>query len=322
MPASARLILGGIRTAGAVSPSLAGRLALRLFFTTTPRMAVSDADLATHQAAQRERIPIRGSDIVTYHWGRGERAVLLLHGWQGRASQFAPLVRELVAEGFRVASFDAPGHGDSPGRRTDLRDWVAAAEQLQRSDGPFHALVGHSFGGLAALTAARTTVPSRRVAVIAAASAPAAYLAEFSRTLGLDPAAAASFEQRFNARFGLDREGVAAAYDAVRDPLPSDTELLVVHDRRDRRMPDADAVRLHAAHAGRAHLLRTEGLGHNRVLRADPVLDDIVAFAGAGASSLDSMRSRETDIGSVGHDVDAAVTRIDSPAEGRAAVAP
>lgn len=286
MPASARLILGGIRAAGAVSPRLAGRLALRLFFTTAPRMAVRDSDLATHRDAQRERIPIHGSEIAAYRWGRGERAVLLMHGWQGRASQFAPLVRELVAEGFRVVSFDAPAHGDSPGRSTDLRDWVTAAEQLQRGDGPFHAIVGHSFGGLAALTAARTTVPTPRVAVIAGASAPTAFLAEFSRTLRLEPAVAARFEQRFGARFGLDREGIAAAYDAEQNPLPSGTELLVVHDRADRRMPDADALRLHAAHAGRSHLLRTEGFGHNRVLQADPVLDAVVAFAGAGIAGV------------------------------------
>ena len=64
----------------------------------------------------RERILLRGSEVVAYRWGRGERAVLLLHGWQGRASQFAPLVRELVAEGFRVTSFDAPAHGASGGQ--------------------------------------------------------------------------------------------------------------------------------------------------------------------------------------------------------------
>lgn len=291
MPASARLILGGIHAAGAVSPRLAGRLALHLFFTTAPRMAVRDADLATHRDAQRERIRIRGSEVVTYRWGRGERAVLLLHGWQGRASQFAPLVRELVADGFRVVSFDAPAHGDSSGRRTDLRDWVTTAEQLQRSDGPFQAIVGHSFGGLAALTAARTTVPSPRIAVVAGASAPAAFLAEFSRTLRLEPTVSARFEQRFGARFGLDREGIAAAYDAVQDPLPSGTELLVVHDRADRRMPDADALRLHSAHAGRSHLLRTDGFGHNRVLQADPVLDAIAAFVGAGIAGIDAADS-------------------------------
>ncbi|MBS1673892.1 MAG: alpha/beta fold hydrolase [Actinobacteria bacterium] len=281
MSASARLIPAGIRAIGAVSPALAARLALRLFFTTSPRMAVRDDDLDTHLQARRERIRIRGSEVVVYRWGRGERAVLLLHGWQGRASQFAPLVRELVADGLRVVSFDAPAHGGSDGRHTDLRDWVAAAEHLQRTDGPFHALVGHSFGGLAALTAARTTVPVPRVAVIASAASPAAFLAEFSGTLRLSPAVATRFGQRFAAHFDMDPAEVTATFDGAENPLPAGTELLVVHDRADHRMPDSEALRLHAAHIGRSRLLRTEGFGHNRVLRADPVLDAVTSFLGA-----------------------------------------
>lgn len=296
MPISTRLLTAGLRAGGAVSPPVAGRLALRLFFTTTPRMTVREVDRATHEAAQRERIRIRGSEVVAYRWGHAERAVLLMHGWQGRASQFAPLVRELVSAGFRVVAFDAPAHGGSGGRRTDVRDWVEAAARLQRTDGPFHALVGHSFGGFAALTAARTVVPSPRVAVVAGGASPAAFLAEFSRALHLEPAVTASLERRFAARFGLDPDGIAAAYDAIRDPLPSGTELLVVHDRDDRRMPDADAVRVHAAHAGRSQLLRTDGLGHNRVLAADPVLDAIVAFADGGIAGVDARRSDASDI--------------------------
>ncbi|GAB6859590.1 alpha/beta fold hydrolase [Microbacterium xylanilyticum] len=275
MPASARLVAAAVRPVGLLTPALSARLALSLFFTATPRMSVRDADRATHEDARRERIRVRDAEVVVYRWGRGERTVLLLHGWQGRASQFAPLVRELVADGFRVISFDAPAHGDSGGRRTDVRDWVTAAELLKRTDGPFHALVGHSFGGFAALTAARTTVPAPHVAVIAGAGSATAYLSEFARALHLPPAVAARFERRFAARFGLDAAGVTAAFDAVRDPLPRGTELLVVHDRADRRMPDADALRVHAAHAGRFRLLRTEGLGHNRVLQDDAVLDAV-----------------------------------------------
>ena len=279
MPASARLLAAGIRAAGPALPALSARLALRLFFTTAPRMAVRDADLATHREARRERIRLRGSDIVVYHWGRGERTVLLMHGWQGRASQFAPLVRELVAEGFRVTSFDAPAHGASGGSGTDLRDWVEIASLLGRAEGPFHAIVGHSFGGLAALTAARTSTPVPRVAVIASAASPAAFLAEFSDALRLGPVVTERFERRFAARFGLDTAGVAAAYDAVRNPLPAQTALLVAHDRADRRMPDTDALRLHAAHGDRSTLVRTDDLGHNRILQADAVLDAVLALA-------------------------------------------
>lgn len=291
MPSLPALLARGAHLAGAISPALGGRMALRLFFTTSPRMEVRAEDRETHLAAQAGRIRVHGADVVTYRWGEGERTVLLLHGWQGRAAQFAPLVRDLVADGFRVVSFDAPAHGSSGGRRTDVRDWVAAAERLQEEHGPFHALVGHSFGALAALTAARSTVPTGAVAVIAGASSPVAFIEEFSRQLRLAPAVAARMRQRFLVRLDLDDQSLIARFDAAAHPLPPETALLVAHDRTDRRMPDADALRLHAAHGDRSRLLRTDGLGHNRVLRADPVLDAVGALVSGGLPAVDALGS-------------------------------
>lgn len=283
-----------LRAATAVSPALAGRLALRAFFVTTPRAAVRDADSATHHAARRTRLAVRGHDLTAYTWAtgpgarRGAPAVLLLHGWRGRASQFAPLVRELVAEGLRVVSFDAPAHGSSPGGPADIRDWVAAAETLARTHGPFQAVVGHSLGALAALTAARSSVPTGRVAVVSGVGGPDALLAEFARELRLDAATAASLETRFLARLGEDRSSASARYDAVAHPLPPSTELLVVHDRDDRRMPDHDARRLRAAHDGRARLVSTSGSGHTAVLSSDVALDALTAFVTGGLAAVDA----------------------------------
>jgi pimeloyl-ACP methyl ester carboxylesterase len=278
MPSVPSMLARSIHAAAAVSPTLAGDIAYRLFFTTTPRMAVRDADAATHADARRGRLTVRGLDVVTYEWGTGPRAVLLLHGWRGRASQFAPLVRELVAEGFRVIAFDAPAHGASSGRGTDIRDWIEAAEQLQTDHGPFDAVIGHSFGALAALTVARSTVRTRAVAAIAGAAGPEAFLAQFADDLHLDAATSARLSERFRRRLGMDQGTVSARYDAARHPLPADIALLVVHDRGDRRMPDHDALRLHDAHGDRSRLVRTEGLGHTRVLSADATLDAVVAL--------------------------------------------
>lgn len=276
-----------LRTIAVVSPSLAGRLALRVFFVATPRIAVRDEDAATDLAAQRMRFPVRGREIAGYTWGSGERTVLLIHGWRGRASQFAPLIRELVAEGFRVVAFDAPAHGRSRGGPTDMRDWLAAAEALQRSHGPFHAVVGHSMGGLAALTLARSSTPTGLVAVIAAVGHSDPYIAEFAKDLGLNARTAAHVKARFHARLGEDEASAARRYDAVIHPLPATTELLIVHDRNDRRIPDADAQRLHAAHAGRSRMVRTSGFGHTRVLAADLTLDAVTAFAVGGLPAVD-----------------------------------
>lgn len=283
------LLARTVRVAAAVSPTLAGDIAYRLFFTTSPRMPVRPADAPTHADARRGRLTVRGIEVTTYDWGTGPRSVLLLHGWRGRASQFAPLVRELVAEGFHVVAFDAPAHGSSAGRGTDIRDWVDAVEQLHAIHGPFTAVVGHSFGALAALTAARSAVPTPAVVAIAGAASPDAFLAQFAEDLHLDAATTARLTERFRRRLGLDAAGVAERYDAARRPLPGETSLLVVHDRADRRMPDRDAIRLHTAHGERSRLLRTDALGHTRVLAADATLDAAIALAVGGLEAVDAL---------------------------------
>ncbi|MCV0334721.1 alpha/beta hydrolase [Microbacterium sp.] len=299
MPSVPALLARSIHTAAAVSPRIAGDIAYRLFFTTTPRMAVREADAPTHADARRGGITVRGIDVATYEWGAGARTLLLLHGWRGRASQFAPLVRELVAEGLRVIAFDAPAHGASPGRGTDIRDWIDAAEQLQTDHGPFDAIIGHSFGALAALTIARSTVPTPAVVAIAGAASPDAFVARFADDLRLDDATTARLSERFRRRLGMDRSEVSARYDAARHPLPAGTALLVVHDRDDRRMPDHDSLRLHDAHGDRSRLVRTEGLGHTRVLSADATLDAVVALV-AGAYPLTASKDSEGDVGWIG----------------------
>ncbi|WP_309104919.1 alpha/beta fold hydrolase [Microbacterium sp.] len=287
MPTLHTLVGRTLRSVARVSPALAGRLAIRAFFDTTPRIAVRDADAATDLAARRRTVRVRGRDITAYEWGTGEDAVLLVHGWRGRASQFAPLVRELVAERVRVIAFDAPAHGRSAGGPADIRDWIAAAEALHATDGPFRAIVGHSLGGLAALTVARSTVPVTRVTVVAATGSADPFVTEFAREFRLDARTEAHAKGRFHARLGEDEASMSSRYDAVANPLPPDTELLIVHDTGDRRMPDTDAARLHEAHGSRSRMLRTSGFGHTRILSSDALLDAVTAFATRGLDAVD-----------------------------------
>lgn len=278
-------VAAGIRLSSHIAPSLGGRLALNAFFATD-RMRVRDDDWATHRAARRATIQVRGRDVATYQWGTGTRAALLVHGWNGRASQFATLVRDLVGEGYRVVSFDAPAHGDTPGRRTDVRDWVTAMRMLSDADGPFHLVVGHSFGAFAALAALRDGVEARRVVSIAGGGSVKAFHDQFVSNVGLPPAARRSFEAGFYRRMGLSREEAEVRYDSLAQPLPSQTELLIVHDRGDRGLDARNSETLHAAHPAQSRLLVTQGFGHNRVLSADLVLDAVLAFSDAGLEGL------------------------------------
>lgn len=284
-------IRGGIRTAATISPGLGARAALpTLFFASPPMPLAASSSFAGTAAAQAttNRITVRGRPVVTYEWapasgdrsgtGRGAGTVLLLHGWRGRATQFAPLIKHLTGLGFRVASFDAPAHGASPGRMTDLRDWIAAATQLHEQYDGFTGIIGHSLGGLAALTAARTSTPTPAVAVIATPTTPTTILSEFAQDLALPEAARSHLTRHFAARVNETATSLSDRYDAVAHPLPVATRLLVIHDRQDRRIPDSEGARLHAAHGNRSHLLRTDGLGHSRILAAEAVVHELGDF--------------------------------------------
>ena len=298
MSASVTALRRSIRISAAISPTFAARLALAAFFRPGQKMAVHERDAATDLAGHREYLKMRGRDVATYRWGTGDRTVLLLHGWQGRASQLAQLVRELVASGYRVVSFDAPAHGASGGRRADITDWLDASAELGRRYGGFEAIIGHCFGGLAALAFARDEAATRSVTVIAAAASPAAFLQEFAAMLELDDATRTEFERLFYVRLGETEHTASARYDAVARPLPHTAELLVVHDREDRRMPEAGSLRLHDAHRERARLIRTSGLGHTRLLSDDTVLDAVVAMTNGGVDAVDALDARSAQIGS------------------------
>lgn len=81
-----------------------------------------------------------------------EDAVLLVHGWGGSVYTFAEMVPALTAGGYRVISFDLPGHGLSDKPLEDalyntrlLSDTViAVADAMQARR---FAFIGHSMGG-------------------------------------------------------------------------------------------------------------------------------------------------------------------------------
>jgi len=279
--------LGTLRAADRLSPELAGRLALPLFRQVRPALPVRPGDRAVHEHAERGTITVRGREIVTYAWGRGPETVLVVHGWRGRAAQFGPMVRELRTEGYRVVGFDAPANGDSAGRRTDIRDYLAAIDELQRRHGLFRLVVGHSFGALAALTAVREGTAAGGVVAIAGMADARFLVDSFASRVGVGAATADVLAREFARRVLPDVHEPYARFDAVADPLPAGVPLLVVHDHGDREVAASEALRLHAAHGERSRLVLTDGAGHSRVLGADATLDAVTAFATGGLPALD-----------------------------------
>ena len=277
IPASIRIIRGANRTLGRVAPSLASRLSRRIF--STPRkFAPREWELPFEAMATRQRLP---SGVSVLRAGDGP-AVALIHGWEGRATQFAALAPALLARGFSVVAIDAPGHGHSRGKQTDPYRFAEALIEVGTQIVPLYAAVGHSMGGGSIALALSSGLSVSRAALIASPSSLLDVLHRFSAEMHLPPRATDHFvrdaHRRIEAR-GYRTEDIEGALRSV------DVPALVVHAVNDKEVPFADAERIASFWSGAA-LLPVERVGHRRILRDPITIEAVAEFLSAGAETL------------------------------------
>ncbi|HEY8091254.1 MAG TPA: alpha/beta hydrolase [Polyangiaceae bacterium] len=271
-PLALRATRGALGILSRVAPEGAAAVAERMFLTPRRRPR-PDAEWDVLLTGEHVVLPTRHGDLAAWEWGSDGPRVLLVHGWEGRGSQLGGLVAPLTALGFRVATFDAPAHGDSPGRRSSLFHFADAIESAAQVFGPLHGIVTHSMGGASALWAYRDGPLAARTVMIA----PPVDLRDFTRTLSttlsLPERVRQRVHRRLGARFGVPVEQVRAERLARTMCGP----LLVIHDENDREVPIACGEAVASAWPG-AELLRTRGLGHQRILRGADTLRAVVRF--------------------------------------------
>jgi pimeloyl-ACP methyl ester carboxylesterase len=267
-----------VHIVGTVSPRLMTFLAYRMFWNLGTPMEVRPDATAVHARARRETVSIGARQAVVYRWGSGPRTVLLVHGWRGRASQFAALVDALESPELTIISFDAPGNGDSPGDRTDLRDYLAVVRAVADERGGIDLLVGHSFGVMGIFVAVREGVRASRIVSIAGSADMDYTYGTFARALEL-PRRVDTLLRRKIERVAFNGDTtIWRRFVSELDPTDQ-TPLLVIHDRDDRIIQFSQGQKIAAAHVGPTTELFTRGLGHTRVLTDPGVVRAIVDFA-------------------------------------------
>jgi pimeloyl-ACP methyl ester carboxylesterase len=268
------LIRAGNRVFSAVAPSQAARAAERRFLRPSRRRRpAAEIELLARARARPMRVGERRIEVWT--WGSGP-SVLLVHGWGGRGAQLGAFVDPLVASGFAVVTFDAPGHGAAGRGEVTVSEIVAAIHQVAAAGAPLAGLIAHSMGAVTATLALTEGLQVGALGFIAPATDLRGAADRFVETLGYSRAVGEAMRERIARRVGrpwsaLDVTGLAPA---LRAPL------LVVHDRDDAEVPWQHGVALSRAWAD-SELLLTDALGHRRILRDPDVVAAVVAFIAA-----------------------------------------
>lgn len=259
---------------GPIFPSILGGWAYRLWFSTR-RFNAPRREKPWLENARSQVIELQGIPVMTYQWGEPSLPlVILVHGWNGRGSQMAAFAGPLLAAGFRVLSYDAPGHGLTPGKSTNIMILSKVLQALAEQQ-PVHGIIAHSFGGMTTSLALSQGMQAERVVVISTPSHFTYLLGLFTSALRIPKAVKSNLYRRIQKQFGDNIFEQISTINTCQQL--AQVPALIIHDEKDHDVPVSQASEIQQNWPG-SQLMITSGLGHKRVLYHQDVLDAAVNF--------------------------------------------
>jgi pimeloyl-ACP methyl ester carboxylesterase len=258
----------------ATSPKLAARFAMKLF--TTPvkfKLPKREQEMDNKSRQELLLLPILKKTINIYHLGDGDKKVLLVHGWSGRGTQLCSIAEKLVKAGFTTISFDAPAHGKSSGRTSDMTEFIESILLLQEKFGPFDYAIGHSLGAMALLNAIKKGLKVNRAAIIGSGDIIKDIMDDFIQKLGMNIATGDIMIRLFEKKFSQSINNYSAYIAAQQVTIP----VLIFHDEDDADVPVSSAYHIEQNLVD-AELIVTAGLGHRKILGDKNVIKKITEF--------------------------------------------
>ncbi|WP_405594759.1 alpha/beta hydrolase [Streptomyces sp. NBC_01410] len=255
-----------------------------LFRRPQGRSRARPDERAVIEDARTGEMTVNGKVVITYRWGSGERPVLLLHGWESRASRYAKVIARLTELGYSPVAFDAPGHGEATGDTTTLVEYRDIIAELHRTHGEFEAVVAHSFGVLATFVSLQSGMRTRRMVAISSVPDFAYLIDKFCTRLRLSAQMKDELRRQIEREVYPGEEDMWTRFSVFHKSAGVRIPLLVIHDEEDATVDAGQAARIVEAFGDRARLVTTRRFGHQRILGAPQVVAEIAEFVASGAT--------------------------------------
>jgi pimeloyl-ACP methyl ester carboxylesterase len=209
--------------------------------------------------------------IVYYRWGNGQRRVLLVHGWAGKAAQYFNFIPNLIEADFEVIGFDAPAHGRSSGELASGPAFARAAREVVDAVGPLDFAIAHSLGAAALSIAMFRGMNVQKAVLLSPLAFIMPLLNDFMTSGGMHDDEREQLTSMFRNKY---RNEVLSVPNMARN---FQTQALILHDPEDQELPYEQAEAI--AHAWpNAQLVITPNVGHWRILRSKEVIEQSLAF--------------------------------------------
>lgn len=256
------------------SSKLAMKFAAKLF--TSPikyKLPKREIEMDKNSLQQNVTISSIEKEIVVYSYGKSDKKILLVHGWSGRGTQLVKIADEMLKLGYTTISFDAPAHGKSPGKTSNMTEFIASILELEKNFGPFEFAIGHSLGGMSILNSIKRGLKVKKAVIIGSGDIVEDIMDDFVEKLGMNIAISKKMKASFEKKIGETMDSFSAYVAAREVSIP----VLVLHDKDDEDVPVKAAYHINE-NLKDSELVITEGLGHRKILGDAKVIKKITDF--------------------------------------------
>lgn len=256
-----------------ISKRLTAKLLVNLFFKPK-RHKHPQKELPFLDSAEKLTFVHNSIDVKGYKWGeQSNKRVLLVHGWEGRATQMHQFITPLLDQNYEVFSFDGIAHGFTSGKTTNMPEMSFLLKHMMNTYKIDH-IIAHSFGGMSSTFAIKSgAIKPKTVSFV---GSPydinyilSSFLSMFSLNGKYEDALIKHVEKRVNLtydKFQFD------TYEKT-----TETELLLIHDKDDREVLFTEMEKFIPMWETVEQVV-TSGLGHRRILKDEKIINRILSF--------------------------------------------
>jgi pimeloyl-ACP methyl ester carboxylesterase len=218
-------------------------------------------------------------NINVYEWGEttAEKAILLMHGWAGRATQLGYFIQPFLDAGYQVVGFDGTAHGKSGSPLRPTMRVLEFAEIIlalsQKYD--FQGLIAHSMGSGAGTIALGMGAKIQKAVFIGAPRHFPYRFEQIALKTNLPPELVELLKQKFTAELGADIwQKASSEYFAPHIKTPA----LFIHSEDDQELPFQESQYMAKIWGSQTQYSLKQGLGHTRILKDEKVIKETIDF--------------------------------------------
>lgn len=281
LPAKVKWMQRFFSIAGNIAPVTAIHILVKLMFSPQKRV-LRPPHKELLKKAQKHALKVsefrqakKKLKLKYYTWGKGEKTVLLAHGWDAMAMDFYKMIPALVDYGYRVIAFDGPAHGGSEGSASNLLHFKEVMLDIIEKEGTPYAIIGHSMGGGASCyLLMEHTIKVKRLVLMAIPISSKRFFDGVFSMLKVPQKMQRLFfkgmEEEFN--YSIDRMNLATRTERIKSE-----KIMLVYDEDDEVVSLPDIKEFLKARP-EVKPVNIKGAGHNHIIRNKKAIEEIIGF--------------------------------------------